>query len=503
MVTDTDSQSMVRREPALARALTRVHLPAFIGPLAMALGFLVVVAIAASNLWLINRGADTRAWIDHTHAVQGAIEDVRANLHASESARRGFLLDPDPVLDEAYRQSSARMDPALERLRALVADSPEQSAHLSSIAGLIEAHDRAQTASVLGVRIGAGRTAAQSFASDGSSARITALEALLTQMSERESALLAQRTARESETMRLLNATTIAGVVLIAVLGVLSIIAYARDAAAVEKSRDQLRRFNEELETQVAHRTADLQQANAEIQRFAHLISHDLRAPLVNIVGFVNELRHVREGYAKPPGQRPAALDDDFDEAIRFIQASAEKMDRLVNSILRMAREGRRTLTPQDLDMTPLVRAIADAVRHQAVERDITIDIQENLPAIVSDRLAIEQVFSNLIDNAVKYAKKDAPGAVRIRGRAIADWVEYEIVDNGIGIAPKDQVRIFDMFRRAANSDEPGEGVGLAYTRQIVRRLGGSIQLHSRLGEGAIFRVSLPRRLVPADNGDV
>ncbi|MGE0046358.1 MAG: sensor histidine kinase, partial [Hyphomonadaceae bacterium] len=102
-----------------------------------------------------------------------------------------------------------------------------------------------------------------------------------------------------------------------------------------------------------------------------------------------------------------------------------------------------------------------------------------------------------LIDNAVKYAKPDVPGRVTIRGRQAGGFVELSVENTGIGVAEKDQQRIFDMFRRGAGADsEQGEGVGLAYARHIVRRLGGVMILQSRLGEGATFIVRLPKRLV-------
>jgi signal transduction histidine kinase len=138
---------------------------------------------------------------------------------------------------------------------------------------------------------------------------------------------------------------------------------------------------------------------------------------------------------------------------------------------------------------------LLDSVRHQAGERSVELAIEGVLPAIVSDRLAMEQVFGNLIDNAIKYSKEGERGKVIVRGRSVGDWVEYEVEDCGVGIALEDQARVFEMFRRAGASETPGEGVGLAYARQIVRRLGGAIGVRSRPGEGAIFRVSLPRAM--------
>jgi signal transduction histidine kinase len=117
------------------------------------------------------------------------------------------------------------------------------------------------------------------------------------------------------------------------------------------------------------------------------------------------------------------------------------------------------------------------------------------LPSIVSDRLALEQIFSNLLDNALKYRKKDVPGRVEVRGRSTASQLIYEVEDNGRGIDPKDHERVFDLFRRAGEQDRPGEGIGLAHVRALVRRLGGNMSLKSELGQGSTFVVALPRRM--------
>ena len=114
------------------------------------------------------------------------------------------------------------------------------------------------------------------------------------------------------------------------------------------------------------------------------------------------------------------------------------------------------------------------------------------LPEIVSDRLALEQIFSNLIDNAVKYLKPDVPGDIRVTGRAKSRYNIYEVTDNGRGIQEKDHQRIFDLFRRAGVQDRPGQGIGLAHVRALVRRMGGTLSVTSEPDAGSTFTVMLP-----------
>src|SRR4030095_11210320 len=112
----------------------------------------------------------------------------------------------------------------------------------------------------------------------------------------------------------------------------------------------------------------------------------------------------------------------------------------------------------------------------------------------ISDRLALEQIFSNLIDNALKYLKPGVPGEIRVSGREKNRYTVYEVTDNGRGIDEKDHQRIFDLFRRAGVQDRPGQGIGLAHVRALVRRLGGTLSVSSKPGEGSTFTVMLPER---------
>jgi len=166
-------------------------------------------------------------------------------------------------------------------------------------------------------------------------------------------------------------------------------------------------------------------------------------------------------------------------------------MDRLISAILNLTREGRREFEPVAIDTNELIEGIVRTLAHQAAEAQAQIHI-EALPRIVSDQLALEQIFSNLIDNAIKYLKPGMPGTITVRGRKKLGFAIFEIADNGRGIDPKDHQRIFDLFRRAGPQDRPGQGIGLAHVRALVRRLGGTMSVASELNEGSTFTITLP-----------
>ena len=175
-------------------------------------------------------------------------------------------------------------------------------------------------------------------------------------------------------------------------------------------------------------------------------------------------------------------------------------MDGLINAILKLSREGRRELRPEPVDLVALFKNAAASVRHQTDEVGAEISVPASAPALISDRLAMEQIVGNVVDNAVKYLSRDRPGRIAITAGETARRVHIDIADNGRGIAEQDHERIFELFRRAGAQDRPGEGIGLAHVRALVRRLGGDITVQSELGRGTTFRIDLPRRLRLNDN---
>ncbi len=339
----------------------------------------------------------------------------------------------------------------------------------------------------------------------------------LLEMQKEEERLHKLRSAEAEKTQMLSAIATSAGSGALLLLGLASILLVRRSERIRDAAERQLRDINANLEAAVDERTADLREANEEIQRFAYIVSHDLRSPLVNIMGFTSELEELKtdifarlakhERDANPTLQhaetgatsdRPLEGDDkrlydEFNEAIGFIKSSIGKMDRLIAAILTLTREGRRDFKPEPVDVRDLIENITKTVAHQVAEADATIAI-EPLPPIVSDRLALEQIFSNLIDNALKYLRPNVPGLIQVKGRQKSGYIIYEVADNGRGIDQKDHQRIFDLFRRAGQQDKPGQGIGLAHVRALVRRMGGTLSVSSVPDEGSTFTIMLPSK---------
>jgi signal transduction histidine kinase len=483
--------------------------------LLLAAGFLVLVAISAASIVLVNKAREDSGLVVHTVEVENQINTLLLEIRRAESAARGYLLTLGAVFLSDHEKATATIIPDVEKLTQLTADNPVQIENVKKLRPAVEAR-LAQFAKEMDFVKHNDPASAIALVREAAAGNMSGtIREVATAMRQEEERLFGLRTINADRSQQLAAIVTIAGSGLVIALAGISIFLVQRSSRARDQALSLLRDNNLNLEATVDERTADLREANDEIQRFAYIVSHDLRSPLVNIMGFTSELEELRadifrriatlgraSASASPvpadAGETEPALEgedkqlsQDFAEALGFIKSSIAKMDRLISAILNLTREGRREFQPVRIDTRELIEAIVTTVAHQASEAEAQIRI-EPLPEIVSDRLALEQIFSNLIDNALKYLKPGVPGDISVRGRTKLGFAIFEIADNGRGIDPKDHQRIFDLFRRAGTQDKPGQGLGLAHVRALVRRLGGTMSVASELHSGSTFTITLP-----------
>lgn len=296
-----------------------------------------------------------------------------------------------------------------------------------------------------------------------------------------------------------------AAMIIVLVIGAASVV--VRHTRELQAARRELEAANSGLEDRVRERTEEIVRANQEVQRYAYIVSHDLRAPLVNIMGFTAELESAAEtlrgfversgvGRDDPEAARVLdAIEVDVPEALGFIRTSMTRMDGLINEILKLSRAGRRALEPTKIAARDLMETCIASIRHRFDEAGVTVSIEGALPELVSDASALSQIFTNLLDNAAKYLVAERPGRIVVRGRIAGPSAVFDIEDNGRGIAPNDHERIFDLFRRAGVQDRPGDGIGLAHSRALARRLGGDVTVDSDGSSGTVFHVYVARDL--------
>lgn len=475
----------------------------------------MLVAVSALSVILVNRARKDNDWVVHTVEVENQISTLLLGIRTTESAARGYLLTEEQRFLDEYLATAAYVHSDIDVLIKLAGDNSVQIDNSNQLREPVQAQlDEFEKAIGFAKRHDTSGGIAMLRSSDAGRA-VQRIDEIAGRMRTEEERLFTLRTTTADRTERLASIVTVTGSGLVILLGGISVFLVRRSTRARDNAEAQLLDNNLNLEATVDERTADLREANDEIQRFAYIVSHDLRSPLVNIMGFTSELEELRADIFKRIGTlRVAAISDPprkadggdvestldaedkqllegFSEALEFIKSSIAKMDRLITAILNLTREGRREFEPVMIDTRELIEAIVTTVAHQASEAQAQIRI-EPLPEITSDRLALEQIFSNLIDNALKYLKPGVPGDISIRGRTKLGYAIFEITDNGRGIDPKDHQRIFDLFRRAGIQDQPGQGIGLAHVRTLVRRLGGTMSVASELDKGSSFTVTLP-----------
>jgi signal transduction histidine kinase len=477
-------------------------------------GFVVLVAISVACVLFVNEAREDSGWVVHTVEVENQTNALLLEIRRAESAARGYLLTSGPEFLREHEGAVAQIHPDLDKLTGMIGDNPAQRENIRKMRAAIDTRLGQFAQEMEFVKQGEQNKATALVQEAAAGDTSTTIRDVGEAMRQEESNLLALRTVNADNSQKMASSVTIAGSALVIALAGISIFLVRRESRARDAAESRLRDSNVNLEVTVDERTADLREANEEIQRFAYIVSHDLRSPLVNIMGFTSELEELRNsifrriaalGHAVaaaavpvvPVDAEPALegqdkqLSDDFTEALGFIKSSIAKMDRLISAILNLTREGKREFDPVRIDMRELIEAIIATLAHQADEAKAEIRVAP-LPDIVSDRLALEQIFSNIIDNAIKYLKPGVAGEIAIRGRTKLGFAVFEITDNGRGIDTKDHQRIFDLFRRAGTQDRPGQGIGLAHVRALVRRLGGTMSVSSELNQGSTFTITLP-----------
>ncbi len=478
-------------------ALTRAQLP-LVG------GFVLLVLVALASVWFAISSHRFNASVAHALQVRSKAYQLLTLVQDAETGQRGYLLTRDRAYLAPYLAGSREAPLALAELKRDVVGSVVQVQTLTRLDALIQAK-LAELASTVAFADRNDFTGALALVkNDTGNNFMKDIRANLAIFEAEEVRSQDALTAAANGNNTLLALATLVGIALVIGLATYTVLLSRRALNALVGAQRRLRDANENLEGLVAERVSELQVANDEIQRFAYIVSHDLRAPLVNVMGFTSELDAARgaiAGFLKDAetaapqlvtSDRRLAIEEDLPEALGFIRTSTSKMDRLINAILKLSREGRRVLTPQALDLRELVETQGASLSQQLSAGQAELVVQPDLPGLTSDRLAIEQIFGNLIENAIKYLQPDRPGRITVSGERHGAVLRYKIEDNGRGIDDKDFERIFELFRRSGEQDKPGEGIGLAYVRNLARRLGGNVTVQSQLAVGSTFMVTLP-----------
>lgn len=246
-------------------------------------------------------------------------------------------------------------------------------------------------------------------------------------------------------------------------------------AEAIERKTTQV----ESLNARLGQRTRQLEASNEELEAFAYSVSHDLRAPLRGIDGFT---RIIIEEHGE-------SLPEDAQRYLRLVRDNARQMGDLVDGLLAFSRLGRRAMHLQPVEPATLARKAVEALRPEFEDRPVDIRIDESMPTCTADAVLLQQVFTNLIGNAIKYARGRDPAVIEVGWHpSPTGAATYFVKDNGQGFDMRYAHKLFGVFQRLHRAEDyEGSGIGLALVQRIVQRHGGRIRAEAEVGRGATF----------------
>lgn len=470
-------------------------------------GSALLVSVVLSAIVLIAQTQQTFNTLVAERVARSAAVDLFSLLQDAETGQRGYLLTMDPAFLRPYEDAVMRIGAAEEKLTKAVAGLSAHSHDTSEIFDLIGQKLREMESTVDAAQKG-DLQAARRTVSDGAG------QQLMTTIRDRMQAIIGasdlairENVGKHEKTSERLQFIIIAAFIAIVVVLGGAIYIIMRHINSLTEARRELLKLNEELEMRVQERTQDVVRANQEIQRYAYIVTHDLRAPLVNIMGFASELdRSIKDVSAyvladgKPVSQQQVqdarmAVEEDMPEALSFIRSSTSRMDGLINAILKISRDGRRQLKPESIEMKDIAANVVASQQHRIDEVGGEVDLALPSLKLFSDRMSIEQMLANLVDNAIKYRSAERPLRIKIDATRRGRLVDIIVEDNGRGIDADDLERVFELFRRAGPQDQVGEGIGLAHVRSLARNLGGEIDVRSVPGKGSAFILTTPTDL--------
>jgi light-regulated signal transduction histidine kinase (bacteriophytochrome) len=261
------------------------------------------------------------------------------------------------------------------------------------------------------------------------------------------------------------------------------------DVETLKQTEEKVQRLNAELEDRVTERTAQLEAANKELEAFSYSVSHDLRAPLRGVDGYIRMLKEDCAGQLDAEGIR----------LLNVVSSEAKRMGHLIDDLLKFSRLGREQMESTPVDMTALARDAFESLTRAAPESAPRFELKP-LPLAQGDLGMLRQVFANLLGNAVKFTRNQPAPVIEVGGSSAGGEMTYHVKDNGVGFDEKYGHKLFGVFQRLHSEEEfEGTGVGLALVQRVIHRHGGKIWAQGKPNQGAIFYFTLPIRKNPAN----
>ena len=487
---DTELRTSPERHDSESSEFRRLTARAFLVPALLVA--VLSLALGAGVALLVHQARLTQ----HSDEVLAVVAQMRQLVVDREMGLRGYLLADDWESERVIVRASGGMVGTLYQLRASLQGQPEQLVRIDRI------HVLAQEWSSYATRqrqlFRSGEDYIRFFKSGEGRMLLQAVLDELDALTENEQAVRRKRAEHAALTGRLLAGFSVVCVTLVVLaLGWTSrrqlrrlAASHGRVLAAMEEREQRIRELNESLERRVKERTQALASVNAELQAFSTSVSHDLRAPLRQVVGFTRLLEESIGG----------RLEQHERSQVAILRNTAAEAVQMVDDLLSFSRVSRADLRSAAVDLNAVLDSARQGLLHEAQGRAVEWQVKP-LPTVRGDPMMLLLVLRNLLGNALKYTRDRAParievGTVNVPG---AEDIVY-VRDNGAGFDMKYAHKLFGVFQRLHRPDQfEGTGIGLAHVRRIVQRHGGRVWGVGAPGQGATFYVALPRREQPGE----
>ena len=441
-----------------------------------------LVAIGLFSHQVNRRGIEDARLVAHTQEVLRTEEKILSLLVTAESGWRGYLLSGEESFLDPYQTAIQTIEPTLQSLRQLTAGELSHQQRLDDLDVLVPLRLALGKKSIDFRRANQAESAdLESLAVEGNVV-MDRIRVLFQAMADEENKLLQRRLIAAQASSARASVTILGGTLMTALFFFTAAFFINHDLRLRMRAENEIHRLNTELEERVLQRTAQLEAANSELEAFSYSVSHDLRAPLRSVNGYVSMLE---EDCADQ-------LDAEGNRLLGVISSEAKRMGRLIDDLLSFSRLGRQKVERMSIDMTRLVRGEFEYLTRAEPASAPRLEL-ETLPAVSGDLAMLRQVFSNLLSNAIKFSRTRRNPLVQVGSSHSNGEITFHVKDNGVGFDERYRDKLFGVFQRLHSQSEfEGTGVGLALVQRIIHRHGGKVWAESKLNKGATFSFTLP-----------
>jgi signal transduction histidine kinase len=438
---------------------------------------IILVCIATLSFWSEVRSEKDRAWIEHTHLVIERLQAIRIDITWAESAQRNFMLTGQDRYLEVYGTGVGKLGRDIKTVRDLTSDNPGQQQAISRLEPLI-AGGVAELADGITLRKQNGVSGIEALTHRNKhEVWMDLIGTEITGMRHTEAQLLSNRLDLAKAGTRRVKIVIVCGNALAILILLVAARMIHRESGRRNRAEQNLKHSNEQL----GRRSAELSDANIELESFAYSVAHDLRAPLRHMAGYSNVL-------VQDHGPQ---LDAEALRCLGKIEDGAHNMGRLVDDLLHLSKVGQQKLSIRETPLGFLLAQVIEDLAPECSGREVTWRVGDLFSAECDPGL-MKQVFVNLLSNAVKYTRTREHAVIEVGQARQNDEQVLFVRDNGVGFDMQYAGKLFGVFQRLHKArDFEGTGVGLAIVQRIIRKHGGRIWVEAELNRGAAFFFTL------------